>query len=163
MSRTEFHVDPKLEGEVVGVLEDAGFEVEVGNGPAVDFVVKKDIDCITLSDEAPEGWKPLPPSGKPDQLDGDDYKGGYIHKKDDVEIRIIGTKLDGSGHRFSYETILDESTQEPRYCVYLMLHPNTPDDRLIQSIHSGFEGDFEAARDKAREFAGEYDPEGGEA
>ena len=39
MARTSFHIDPDIEGEVYQLLKDEGFEISVGNGPMVDYVV----------------------------------------------------------------------------------------------------------------------------
>jgi hypothetical protein len=36
---TSFHVDGDYEGSVVEILEDNGFDVEVGGSPMVDFRV----------------------------------------------------------------------------------------------------------------------------
>lgn len=44
MSRASFHVDPDVEGAVVETLEEAGFDVSLGNGPMVDYTVDYDPD-----------------------------------------------------------------------------------------------------------------------
>lgn len=41
MSRTSIHVDSDIEMTVIQTLEDAGFDVDVGNGPMVDYTVEK--------------------------------------------------------------------------------------------------------------------------
>lgn len=42
MSKSSFHVDSKNEGAVIALLEDAGFEVDVGSSPMVDWTVTRD-------------------------------------------------------------------------------------------------------------------------
>lgn len=39
MSNISVHIDPALSASAIQPLEDSGFEIRVGNGPLVDYVV----------------------------------------------------------------------------------------------------------------------------
>lgn len=40
-----FHVDDDMEGSLIRVLQDAGFDVEPGAGPMADWRVRRDDDA----------------------------------------------------------------------------------------------------------------------
>lgn len=44
MSNASFHVDPDIEGSVVELLEESGYEVTIGNSPIVDYYVDRSDD-----------------------------------------------------------------------------------------------------------------------
>lgn len=160
--------DETKEPRYIVALEKEKREIKQERGFEGDFEGAKEQArqfAVEFGDDAPEGWRELDADERDSTVA--DFEGGYerIVRDEWVEVLIwCPATVEKEGEmKYVFEgEAFENGTEAPRYEVLLIENPPR-EERTVYRRKTGFEGELEAAQDKARKFAEEYDPEGGEA